>query len=212
MSYNLKIQDTHLQRCAYVYIRQSSATQVLVNRESTERQYQWSERAVRLGWSKTQTKVIDKDLAHTGSGLIMRNGFVQMANEVALGQVGIILCLEAPRVSRHTDFTATSTSSVPSSSMEASASDCYACASVLIGRGPDRTRSERKPNLTNPGEPIGTDSPGSAERRTSSDSTNISPAHASTPEQSGQPPGPTHSKVGARTSPQCSDLHPTQKP
>ena len=53
MSDNLKIQDTHLHRCAYVYIRQSSATQVLVNRESTERQYQLSERAVQLGWSKS---------------------------------------------------------------------------------------------------------------------------------------------------------------
>ena len=61
MSDNLKIQDTHLQRCAYVYIRQSSATQVLLNRESTERQYQLSERAALLGWSKTQIKVIDED-------------------------------------------------------------------------------------------------------------------------------------------------------
>jgi hypothetical protein len=56
MSDNLKIQDTHLQRCAYVYIRQSSATQVLVNRESTQRQYQLSERAVLLGWSKRKSK------------------------------------------------------------------------------------------------------------------------------------------------------------
>ena len=101
MSDNLKIQDTHLQRYAYVYIRQSSATQVLVNRESTQRQYQLSERAGQLGWSKAQIKVIDEDLAHSGSGVVTRNGFTQMTHEVAMGQVGIILCLEASRIARN---------------------------------------------------------------------------------------------------------------
>ena len=101
MSDNLKIQDTHLRRSAYVYIRQSSATQVLVNRESTQRQYQLTERAAQLGWSKTQIKVIDEDLAHTGSGLVTRHGFAQMIQEVALGQVGLILCLEASRIARN---------------------------------------------------------------------------------------------------------------
>ena len=101
MSDNLKIQETHLRRSAYVYIRQSSATQVLVNRESTERQYQLSERAVQLGWSRTQIKVIDEDLAHTGSGVVIRHGFAQMTQEVGLGQVGIVLCLEASRIARN---------------------------------------------------------------------------------------------------------------
>src|SRR5438045_3237535 len=101
MSDPLKIQDTHRRRCAYVYIRQSTATQVLVNRESTDRQYQLSERSVQLGWSKTQIKVIDEDLAQSGSGVVFRNGFAQMTNEVALGQVGIIICLEASRVARN---------------------------------------------------------------------------------------------------------------
>ena len=101
MNDNLQIQETHLRRCAYVYIRQSSATQVLVNRESTDRQYQLSERAVQLGWSKSPIKIIDEDLAHSGSGVVIRNGFVQMTNEVAMGQVGIIVCLEASRVARN---------------------------------------------------------------------------------------------------------------
>jgi DNA invertase Pin-like site-specific DNA recombinase len=101
MSDNPKIQDTHWRRFAYVYIRQSSATQVLVNRESTERQYQLSERAGQLGWAKTQIKVLDEDLAHTGSGVVTRHGFAQMTNDVAMGQVGLILCLEASRVARN---------------------------------------------------------------------------------------------------------------
>jgi hypothetical protein len=74
---------------------------VLVNRESTQRQYQLTERAAQLGWSKTQIKVIDEDLAHTGSGLVTRHGFAQMIQEVALGQVGLILCLEASRIARN---------------------------------------------------------------------------------------------------------------
>jgi len=101
MSDNLKIQETHLRRSAYVYIRQSSATQVLANRESTQRQYQLSERAVQLGWPSTQIKVIDEDLAQTGSGVVTRHGFAQMIQEVGLGQVGIILCLEASRIARN---------------------------------------------------------------------------------------------------------------
>ena len=101
MSDNLKIQETHLRRSAYVYIRQSSSTQVLVNRESTDLQYQLNERAVQLGWSKTQIKVIDEDLAHSASGVVTRHGFAQMTNEVAMGQVGMILCREASRVARN---------------------------------------------------------------------------------------------------------------
>ena len=101
MSDNLKIQDTHLRRSAYVYVRQSSATQVLVNRESTQRQYQLTERAAQLGWSKEQIQVIDEDLAHTGSGVVTRPGFAQMTREVAMSQVGLILCLEASRLARN---------------------------------------------------------------------------------------------------------------
>jgi DNA invertase Pin-like site-specific DNA recombinase len=100
-SNNPKIQPTHWQRSAYVYVRQSSATQVLVNRESTDRQYRLCERAQALGWAQTQIKIIDEDLAHSGSGTVMRHGFTQLIQEVALGRVGLILCLEASRVARN---------------------------------------------------------------------------------------------------------------
>ncbi len=49
----------------------------------------------------TQIKVIDEDLAHSASGVIIRPGFTQMTNEVAMGQVGILLCREASRVARN---------------------------------------------------------------------------------------------------------------
>ena len=50
MTDNSKIRPTHLHRSAIVYVRQSSARQVEFNRESTDRQYKLSDRAVALGW------------------------------------------------------------------------------------------------------------------------------------------------------------------
>lgn len=101
MSDNQKIKSTHLQRFAYVYIRQSTAAQVELNRESTDRQYKLAQRATALGWAKHQVKVIDEDLAQSGSSSAERGGFTTMATEVALGKVGLILSIEVSRVARN---------------------------------------------------------------------------------------------------------------
>ena len=101
MSDNTKIQTTHLQRWAYVYIRQSTAAQVAVNRESTERQYRLRERALQWGWPQDRIKIIDQDLAHSGSGLVLRAGFTYLTSEVALGRAGLILSIEVSRVARN---------------------------------------------------------------------------------------------------------------
>lgn len=101
MSANERIKPTHLKRCAYVYVRQSTAAQVEYNRESTHRQYQLAERAARLGWSKSQVKIIDEDLARSGSETSDRGGFVMMTTDVALGHVGLILAIEVSRVARN---------------------------------------------------------------------------------------------------------------
>ena len=50
---------------------------------------------------RTAIQVIDEDLAHSGSGVVARQGFVRMTQEVALGQIGVILCLEASRLARN---------------------------------------------------------------------------------------------------------------
>ena len=75
MGMKSKIHPTHLSRCAYVYVRQSTAAQVEHNRESTDRQYPLVERAVRLGWAKDQVKVVDEDLAQPGQTMAARAGF-----------------------------------------------------------------------------------------------------------------------------------------
>src|SRR3989442_8501300 len=96
-----KIKAVHRQRAALVYIRQSTASQVEHNRESTARQYALAERACDLGWAKEQVMVIDEDLAITGSIVGKRAGFERMTSEVALGRVGIILGIEVSRLARN---------------------------------------------------------------------------------------------------------------
>ena len=68
MSDNGKIQTSHLQRRAYIYVRQSTAAQVACNRESTDRQYKLRDRALRLGWPEGQVMIVDEDLAQSGAG------------------------------------------------------------------------------------------------------------------------------------------------
>ncbi|MGH2882481.1 MAG: hypothetical protein ACRDPA_07240, partial [Solirubrobacteraceae bacterium] len=56
-----KVTAQHLDRGAYLYVRQSSMRQVLNNTESGQRQYALSQRAIALGWPAEQIVVIDSD-------------------------------------------------------------------------------------------------------------------------------------------------------
>ena len=96
-----KVKPAHVQRPAFVYIRQSSPAQVEYNRESTARQYALVETACQLGWAKEQVIIIDEDLGVSGSGFAERSGFGRMTAEVALGRVGIVFGLEVSRVARN---------------------------------------------------------------------------------------------------------------
>ena len=59
---NEKIQGSHLNRRAMVYLRQSTFKQVLEHGESTKRQYDLKARAIALGWPSGSIDVIDEDL------------------------------------------------------------------------------------------------------------------------------------------------------
>jgi DNA invertase Pin-like site-specific DNA recombinase len=96
-----KIHSTHCERTAFVYVRQSTWLQVSENRESTERQYNLRERAIGLGWPESRVEVIDEDQGRSGSTAIFRTGFQRLAAEVGLGNVGIVLMLEASRLARN---------------------------------------------------------------------------------------------------------------
>lgn len=96
-----KIKPSHIQRAAYVYIRQSTPGQVEHNRESTARQYALVDKACQLGWSKQQVVVIDEDLGLSGSSTDKRSGFIRLTSDVALARVGIVLGLEVSRLARN---------------------------------------------------------------------------------------------------------------
>jgi hypothetical protein len=54
-----KVTASQLKRSAFLYIRQSTARQVLQHTESTARQYALRKRAVALGWKDDQVMVIE---------------------------------------------------------------------------------------------------------------------------------------------------------
>ncbi len=95
-----KISSTHLSRQACVYLRQSTPYQVESNRESTERQYALAERALSLGWDKSQIQILDSDLGKSGKTTSGREDFHKLMAAVSLGEVGAVLALEASRLSR----------------------------------------------------------------------------------------------------------------
>ncbi len=96
-----KILAVHLGRDAYVYVRQSTLTQVREHTESLARQYELRERAVALGWDAHQVRVIDADLGRSGAEMTAREGFKELVADVGLGHVGIIFGIEVSRLARN---------------------------------------------------------------------------------------------------------------
>jgi len=93
-----KITPEHLARGAYVYVRQSTADQLMHNHESRRRQYALAERARQLGWVEVQ--VVDDDLGRSGGG-INRPGFERLLGAICEGRVGAVLAVEASRLARN---------------------------------------------------------------------------------------------------------------
>ena len=89
-----KIHREHLERKAYLYVRQSTLRQVSENTESSQRQYGLKERAVALGWDPQQIVVIDNDLGLSGTQAADREGFQKLVTEVSTGRAGMVLGLE----------------------------------------------------------------------------------------------------------------------
>jgi DNA invertase Pin-like site-specific DNA recombinase len=101
MSESRKVQSHHLQRDAYLYVRQSSMKQVLENVESTKRQYALRTRATALGWSEDRIVVIDSDQGESGASAAWRGGFRRLVTDVGLGRAGIVMGLEVSRLARN---------------------------------------------------------------------------------------------------------------
>ena len=96
---NDKITPQHLDRGAYVYVRQSSHHQVRHHHQGRQRQYDLAERARQLGFDHVE--VIDDDQGKTGSGMVERTGFARLLAAVCGGEVGAVFALEASRLARN---------------------------------------------------------------------------------------------------------------
>ncbi len=96
---NEKITQQHLERGAYIYVRQSTQQQVRNHHQGRQRQYDLSECAREFGFR--EVKIIDDDQGKTGSGLVERPGFAALLAAVCGGEVGAVFALEASRLARN---------------------------------------------------------------------------------------------------------------
>ncbi|MGC1440716.1 MAG: recombinase family protein [Burkholderiaceae bacterium] len=101
MNESVKVQSHHLERDAYLYVRQSSMRQIMENTESTKRQYALRARAIALGWSDERIVVIDTDQGESGASAAWREGFQRLVSDVGLGRAGIVMGLEVSRLARN---------------------------------------------------------------------------------------------------------------
>jgi DNA invertase Pin-like site-specific DNA recombinase len=99
--HGLAVTNSHRARTAYVYVRQSSVNQVVHHGESTDLQYGLVERAIHLGWPRDRVVVIDDDLGKSGGWSDQRVGFQRLMAEIGLGQVGLVVSLDASRLARN---------------------------------------------------------------------------------------------------------------
>ncbi len=95
-----KIRPDHLDRQAFIYVRQSTLFQVRENTASTARQYDLHQRARDLGWLPERISVIDQDQGHSGASTVGRDGFQLLIAEVGLGRAGAVFSLEVSRLAR----------------------------------------------------------------------------------------------------------------
>ncbi len=94
------VQETHRQKLACIYLRQSTLNQVRQHRESTERQYALRDKALQLGWPPERILTLDGNLGISGSQMANRPDFQRVVSLVSLQKVGAVLALEASRLSR----------------------------------------------------------------------------------------------------------------
>ena len=95
-----KIRPAHLERQAFIYVRQSTLLQVREHTASTARQYDLAQRARDLGWPREPITIIDQAQGHSGASTVGRDGFQSLMAEVGLGRAGAVLSLEVSRLAR----------------------------------------------------------------------------------------------------------------
>lgn len=94
------IRPWHLERIAFVYLRQSSPTQVKRNVEGKARQQRMREHVVELGWPQQQVRVLGGDTGNSGGSLHGRDDYQSMLEAVLAQRAGLICACELSRLVR----------------------------------------------------------------------------------------------------------------
>ena len=94
------ITPSHLNRTAYIYIRQSSQRQVEKNTTSQEVQRNLKKRAMDLGWAEQRIIILDEDLGSSASLPENRSGFQNLIKRITEPD-GAIFFLYASRLARN---------------------------------------------------------------------------------------------------------------
>lgn len=94
-----KITPSHLNRSAYVYVRQSSQAQVDHHQESQRYQRQLAARAQAFGWQ--QPIVLTQDLGVSAGGHQHRADFERLTDAVCREEAGIIFSFDVSRLARN---------------------------------------------------------------------------------------------------------------
>ncbi|MGH2480472.1 MAG: recombinase family protein, partial [Ktedonobacteraceae bacterium] len=97
---NHKVTQQHLQKPAFIYVRQSTMGQVRYHQESTERQYALKHRAEEMGWLPHLIRVLDGDLGMSGARTDGREDFKTLVAEVSMQNVGAVFAIEVSRLAR----------------------------------------------------------------------------------------------------------------
>src|SRR5260370_21696699 len=95
-----KIKPRHLARKAMLYVRQSSAYQVLNNLESQKLQYAMEGRLRELGWHDIE--IVDEDLGRSAAGGVTRTGVESFVAQGWFGESGAVCSRGGSPFSRNT--------------------------------------------------------------------------------------------------------------
>lgn len=90
----------HVERIAFVYVRQSSPSQIRKNTESATRQRRMQQHVAALGWPDHQIHVLGGDTGNSGSSQHGRDDYQGMLEAVVAQQVGLICACELSRLVR----------------------------------------------------------------------------------------------------------------
>jgi DNA invertase Pin-like site-specific DNA recombinase len=97
---HILIKPHHLERWAYVYLRQSSPGQVRKNREGRQRQEAMVEHVAGLGWPRSRIVLLDRDSGRSGSSEHGREDLRTLVEAIVTGKAGMVAARELSRLIR----------------------------------------------------------------------------------------------------------------